>query len=115
MEEEQILLITNQQNYNCKDTPQWTSIDDSNVATLTKKKVEVISKLLQSSAKDIVNVNLKGNASFQEVELVNTTFQHKTKPKEASVNDNITHNIVENSNASDGNVPMIINDDKGGK
>ena len=75
----------------------------------------MISKLLQSSAKDIVNVNLKGNASFQEVELVNTTFQHKTKPKEVSVNDNITHNIVENSNASDGNVSMIINNDKGGK
>ena len=75
----------------------------------------MISKLLQSSAKDIVNVNLKGNASFQEVELVNTTFQHKPKPKEASVSDNITHTIVDNLKASDGNVTMIINDDKGGK
>ena len=57
-------------------------------------------------------MNLKGNAIFQEVHLVNTTFQ--PKPKEASVNDNITHTIVENSNASVGNVIMIINDDQEG-
>ena len=73
------------------------------------------SKLLQLSAKDIVNVNLKENASFQEVELVNTIFHHKPKPKEASVNDNITHPIVDNLKASDGNFTMILNDDKGGK
>ena len=73
------------------------------------------SKLHQLSAKAIVNVNLIGNASCQGVELVNTTFQHKNKAKDASANDNITHTIVDNSNASDGNVTMITNDDKGSK
>ena len=73
------------------------------------------SKLHQLSAKDIVNVNLIGNVSCQGVELVNTTFQHKNKAKDASVNDNITHTIVDNSNASEDNVTMITNDDKGSK
>ena len=90
-------MITDQQNYKCNDMPQLTIIDDSNVATLTKEKVDVSSKLHQISAKDIVNVNLIGNARCQGVELINTTFQHKNKPKDASVNDNINHTIVENS------------------
>ena len=49
------------------------------------------------------------------LELVNTTFQHKNKHEDASVYDNTTHTIVENSNASEGNVTMITNNDKGGK
>ena len=31
-------MITKEQNYECNDMPQITSIDDSNVATLTKKE-----------------------------------------------------------------------------
>ena len=58
-------------------------------------------------------MNLKGNAIFQEVHLVNTTFQ--PKPKEASVNDTINHPIVEDSNAFDVNITLLIKDDKEGK
>ena len=114
-EEEQNLMITEQQNYNCNDKPQITSIDDTNVSISTKKKVDVSSKLHQISAKDIVKVNLIGNESCRGIELVNTTFQHKNKHEDASVNHNTTHTIVENSNASEGNVTMITNNDKGGK
>ena len=112
---EQKLMITDQQNYKLNDMPQLTSIDYYNVATSTKKKVNMSSKLHQISAKDIVNANLIGNASCQGVELINTTFQHKSKHKEASVNDKINHTIVDNSNAYDGNVTIITNNDKGGK
>ena len=112
---EQKLMITDQQNYKLNDMPQLTSIDYNNVATSTKKKVNMSSKLHQISAKDIVNANLIGNASCQGVELINTTFQHKSKHKEASANDKINHTIVDNSNAYDGNVTIITNNDKGGK
>ena len=97
------------------DMPPTTSIDDDNVATLTKKKVDVSSKLNQLSAKDIVNVNQIGHTSCQKVELVNTPFQHKTKHKDASVNDNITNTIVEYLNDDEDNVTMITNDEKGDK
>ena len=69
-------MITDQKNYKCNDIPQLTSINDSTVATLTKKKINVSSKLHQISAKDIVKVNLIGNTSCQGVERVNNTFQH---------------------------------------
>ena len=60
-EEEQNLMITKQQNYNCNDKPQITSIDDTNVSISTKKKVDVSSQLHQISAKDTVKENLRGN------------------------------------------------------
>ena len=59
LEGEQKIMITDQQNYNCKDTPQLTSIDVYNVDKLTKKKVEVSSKLLQLSEIDKVNINMQ--------------------------------------------------------
>ena len=108
-------MIMNHEILKCNDIPPTTSIDDANVATLTKKKIEVSSKLYQISEKDIIKVNLIGNASCRGIELVNTTFQHKNKHEDASVNGNINHTIVENSNAYDGNVTMITNNDKGGK
>ena len=61
-EGEQTLMNTNQQNYKYNDMPQSTSIDDSNVATLTKTKIDVSSNLHKISAKDMVNVNMIGNA-----------------------------------------------------
>ena len=75
-------------------------------------KAKVLSKEKQN---EITRFNEPRVFSETILERVNTTFQHKYKPKEASVNDNITHTIVENSNASDGNVTMIRNDDKEGK
>ena len=75
-------------------------------------KAKVLSKEKQN---EITRLNKPRVLSENILEGVNTTFQHKYKPKEASVNDNITHTIVENSNESDGNVTMIRNDDKGGK
>ena len=75
-------------------------------------KAKVLSKEKQN---EITRLNEPRVFSETILARVNTTFQHKYKPKEASVNDNITHTIVENSNASDGNVIMIRNDDKGGK
>ena len=108
-------MNTKQQNYKCNDKPQILSIDDANVSTLTKKKVDMSSKLHQISAKDIVKVNLIGNESCRGVELVNTTVQHKNKHEDVGVNDNINYVIVENSNAYDGNDTMITNNKKGCK
>ena len=82
--------------------PPTTSIDDANVATLTKKKVNASSKLYQISEKDIVKGTLIGNAWCRGIELVNFKLQHKNKHEDESVNDTINHTIVENSNASDG-------------
>ena len=42
--------------------------------------------------------NLKPRVTPEHIlERVNSKFQHKHKPKEASVNDNITHTIVTSS------------------
>ena len=76
----------------------------------SKKELIVTTNIIE---KCIFKVNLKGNAIFQEVHLVNTTFQ--PKPKEASVNDTINHPIVEDSNAFDINITLLIKDDKEGK
>ena len=108
-------MNTDQQNYKYNDMPQSTSIDDSNVATLTKTKIDVSSNLHKISAKDMVNVNMIGNARWQRVEITNTTFQHKTKPKDAVINNNINHTIVETSNGYDGNVITITITNEGGK
>ena len=45
--------------------------------------------------------------SEQILEKLNTKFQHKQKPKETNLNDNITYDIVENSNDSDDNGATI--------
>ena len=46
------------------------------------------------------------------LELVNTTFQHKNKHEDASVNDNIINTIEETLNASESKITMITNTDK---
>ena len=114
LEEEQNLMITEQQNYNCNDKPQITSIDGANIS-ISKKKVDVNSQLHQISAKDKVKENLRGNERQRGIELVNITVQHKNKHEDAGVNNNINHTIAQNSNAHDGNKTMITNNEKGCK
>ena len=74
-----------------------------------------IKVLLKERQNEITRLNKSRFFLINILELVNTTFQHKNKHEDASVYDNTTHTIVENSNASEGNVTMITNNDKGGK
>ena len=75
-------------------------------------KLKVLSKERQNES-----TRLNESRVFSEtiLKLINTTFQHKNKHEDASVNDKITHTIVETSNASESNGKMITNNDKGGK
>ena len=75
-------------------------------------KAKVLSKVKQN---DITRLNETRVLSEQILEKVNTKFQHKQKPKETNLNDNITYNIVENSNDSDDNGATIRNEVKGDK
>ena len=98
---------TSQEEYEKQVILQRHENTDSSIVLGNKTKV-----LSKEKQNEITRLNESRVFSEIILERVNTTFQHKHKPKEASVNDNITHIIVENSNASDSNVIMIRKDDK---
>ena len=95
---------------------QGNEINESSIKLKAKitlgNKMKVLSKERQN---EITRLNKSRLFSINILQLVDTTFQHKNKHEDASVNHNTTHTIVENSNASEGNVTMITNNDKGGK
>ena len=67
-------------------------------------KAKVFSKEKQN---EITRLNEPRVTSEHILERVNTKFQHKHKPKEASANSYINQTIVENSNESEGNVALL--------
>ena len=86
--------------------------ENNESSSVLGNNAKVLSNVKQN---DITRLNETRVLSEQILEKVNTKFQHKQKPKETNLNDNITYNIVENSNDSDDNGAAIRNEVKGGK
>ena len=73
----------------------------------SQKELIVISTIIN---KDIFKVKSKGNTCFQEVHLVNPIFQSEIKG--SGVTDTLYSSIYEDLDAIDGNVTILIKDEK---
>ena len=83
---------TSQEKYGKQVILQRTENKESSIVLGNKAKV-----LSKEKQNEITRLNEQRVLSEHILERINSKFQHKHKPKEASVNDNITHTIVTSS------------------